>query len=250
VSTGQALGFNLFQGWVMRFVWMIALLLAACASEKLALAPPVGVDLSGHWRLNEADSDDPQRVAQSQNLGLGAGPGAGGQGGQGGPSGRGGRRGGAGGGYAQGPTGPAMPGVNAINDGLRWPGKELEARQTGGTLVLTSLGAKQVYQPVADTLSMGHRRPADGAAGRDSRRGDGPPLACGWDDRTLVVQPQGADDDYPAYEERYSLSSDGARLIEVIAFKGGRSGGFTVSRVWDRVAPEAAQAPDGNVRRQ
>ena len=40
------------------------ILLAACASEKLALAPPAGVDFSGSWKLNQADSDDPQRLLE------------------------------------------------------------------------------------------------------------------------------------------------------------------------------------------
>jgi hypothetical protein len=34
-----------------------------------------------------------------------------------------------------------------------------------------------------------------------------------------------------------SLSEDGLRLIEVVGFKGGRSAGFTLSRVWDKVNP-------------
>jgi hypothetical protein len=32
------------------------------------------------------------------------------------------------------------------------------------------------------------------------------------------------------------LSEDGQRLVEVVAFKGGRSSGFTMSRVWDRLS--------------
>ena len=54
----------------MRAGWLIAvLLIAGCASEKLALTPSPGVNFSGHWKLNEADSDDPQRVVLSQNVG-------------------------------------------------------------------------------------------------------------------------------------------------------------------------------------
>ena len=41
-------------------------------------------------------------------------------------------------------------------------------------------------------------------------------------------------DDRPPFEEQYSLSEDGQRLIEVVGFRGGRSNGFTMSRVWDR----------------
>jgi hypothetical protein len=49
-----------------------------------------------------------------------------------------------------------------------------------------------------------------------------------------VVRGGDTDDDRPAFEEDYSLSEDGMRLIEVVVFTGGRSNGFTLSRVWDR----------------
>ena len=45
------------------------------------------------------------------------------------------------------------------------------------------------------------------------------------------------DDDRPPFEERYGLSEDGQRLIEVVHSRGAL-GGFTVSRVWDRVAAD------------
>ena len=51
---------------------------------------------------------------------------------------------------------------------------------------------------------------------------------------TLIVQSGDADDDRPPFEEHYSLADNGQRLVEVVAFKGGRSSGFTMSRVWDR----------------
>jgi hypothetical protein len=50
-----------------------------------------------------------------------------------------------------------------------------------------------------------------------------------------VVQAGAPDDDHPPFEERYSLSEDGRRLIEVVGFKSSRSAGFTMSRVWERV---------------
>ena len=40
--------------------------IAGCAGNQLASTPPAGVDLSGHWNLNLADSDDAQRLMQSQ----------------------------------------------------------------------------------------------------------------------------------------------------------------------------------------
>jgi hypothetical protein len=218
--------------------------LSACASEKLALAPPPGVDFSGRWKLNEADSDDPQRLVLSQMAGPTSGA-AGSPNGQGGQGGRGGGRSGRGGGLgARGAGAPSIPAVGALSEGLRWPGKELEIKQVAGVVAITSAGLAQVYQPVADMKPRHHRKkPTDDDGplrGRDMRartQGDGPPPVCGWDDKTLVVQSGDPDDDHPPFEERYSVSEDGQRLIEVVGFKGGRSGGFTMSRVWDRVPP-------------
>jgi len=235
----------------MRFALLLSLLwMVGCASPKLALAPPPGVDMSGHWQLNEADSDDPQRVALSQTDTAGAagtGGATGGQGGRGG--GRGGRAGT--GGYGAGPLGPTVPAVSALSDGLRWPGKTLDIQQSAGVVTITSLGTRQIYRPLASPRSdHGHGAGDGGAPGRELRgrdRIDGPPPACGWEDKTLVVQAENPDDEHPPFEERFSLSSDNQRLVEVVSFKGGRSGGFVVSRVWDRVAPDA-QAGTGNGR--
>jgi hypothetical protein len=221
---------------------MVLTILSACASEKLALAPPPGVDFSGRWKLNEAESDDPQRLVLSQM----AGPAAGAPGPSGGQGGRGGGRGGRGGGGFPGGAGaPSMPAVGALSEGLRWPGKELEIKQVAGVVAITSGGDSRIYQPVADMKPRHHRKSSDDGApqGRDMRvrdRGDGPPPVCGWDDKTLVVQSGDPDDDHPPFEQRYSVSEDGQRLIEVVGFKGGRSGGFTISRVWDRDARNAA----------
>jgi hypothetical protein len=141
-----------------------------------------------------------------------------------------------------------MPGVGALSDGLRWPGKDLDIKQAAGVVTITSAAITQVYRPVAgakpphpqDSTGAAGAPQGRGASGRD--RGDRPPPVCGWDDRTLVVTADNPDDDRPPFEERYSLSDDGQRLIEVVAFKGGRSGGFTVSRVWDRVPQSQPQS--------
>src|ERR1700722_6152086 len=98
----------------MRLVMAVALVcLAACASEKLAQAPPAGVDFSGRWKLNEADSDDPQRLLQAQfdnpTGSQSSAPSGGGGGGRGGRQG-----GGRGGGGPAGPQGPQMPSAGAL----------------------------------------------------------------------------------------------------------------------------------------
>src|ERR1700692_1458041 len=110
----------------MRFIVVLAVAyLAGCASEKLEQAPPAGVDFSGSWNLNVADSDDPQRLIQAQFNAPAAGQSStspsGGRGGR-----QGGARGGAGG-YSGGAA-PVMPSVGLLSDGLRWPGKQLEVK--------------------------------------------------------------------------------------------------------------------------
>jgi hypothetical protein len=127
-----------------------------------------------------------------------------------------------------------MPAVTALSDGLHWPGKNVEVKQVAGVVTITSAGSSQVCHPSAEAKSHPHRQPGT-APTRD--RGDGPPPSCGWDDKTLVVQFRDTDDEGPPFIKRYSLSDDGQRLIEVVGFKGGRSNGFSMSRVWDRVPP-------------
>jgi hypothetical protein len=231
----------------MRLVVFLAVLgLAACASEKLEQAPPAGVDLSGHWKLNEADSDDPQRLIQAQFDHPATGQGSSTPDGSGGgSSGRGGRqgggRGGVGGMNPGGAIGPAMPSISVMSEGLRWPGKQLDIKQVAGVVAFTSDGDNRICQPGDAGKKHGHHDSGDGGspAGRDaaSRGRDAPPPHCGWEEKTLIVRGGDPDDDRPPFDEHYSLSDDGQRLVEVVDFKGGRSNGFTMSRVWDR-APQ------------
>jgi hypothetical protein len=212
----------------MRAAAVVALLLlSACVEDKLAVSPPKGVDFSGQWKLNEADSDDPQHLAQvangtasNNNTNAPA------------PSGRRGRGGGAApGGYA----GPAAPAPGIMSASLRWPGKTLEIKQVAGVVAFTSDGRNRVCQPGTGAGNK-HRHHDDDSRDDAMPSGrDAPPPLCGWSERTLVVRGADPDEDRPPYEEDYSLSEDGARLIEVVLFKGGRSDGYTLSRVWDRV---------------
>jgi hypothetical protein len=220
----------------MRFTVMLAVAyLAGCASEKLAQAPPAGVDFSGSWSLNVADSDDPQRLIQAQFNAPAAGQSGTSPSGGGGRGGRqGGARGGAGG-YPGSPA-PVMPSVALLSEGLRWPGKQLEVKQVAGVVAFISEGINRVCQPTEP----GHRHhPSTGggaSSGRDAppRARDAPVAHCGWMEKTLIVRGGDPDEDHPPFEEHYSLSDDGRRLVEVVEFKGGRSSGFTMSRVWDR----------------
>lgn len=229
----------------MRIALLVALsCLSACANENLALAPPSGVDFTGRWKLDEADSDDPMRIVQSQlttgGRGASGSTGSAGRRGQGGRGGGSDGRQGAGGEYGgPGMGAPSLPAVGALSEALRWPGKELEIKQVAGVVAVTSAGDSRVFQPVAGGNRRSHRNSSEEGAPRDRDlrirgRDEGPPL-CGWDGKTLVVQSGAPDDDHPPFEERYSVSDDGQRLIEVVGFKSSRSSGFTLSRVWERV---------------
>jgi hypothetical protein len=217
----------------MRILVALAVLcIAACASEKLEQGPPPGVDFSGRWKLNEADSDDPQRLIQVPADAPAQGHGQSGSGGRGS---QGGGRGGPGDMGFGVPGGPVMPSLSALGEGLRWPGKQLEIKQVGGVVAFTSDGNSVVCQPMDGGRSPGA---ADhgGSAGRGthSRSREMPPPRCGWIEKTLVVKSGDPDEEQPPFEQHFSLSDDGRRLVEVVDFKGGRSSGFTMSRVWDR----------------
>jgi hypothetical protein len=198
-----------------------ACILAACASNDLTPAPPSGVDLSGHWTLDEADSDDAQRLLQSQLKAATQNASGSGQTSN--------RRG-------AGPTaamGPVMPPLLVLDEGLRWPGKDVSIKQSGAVVTFSSGGSVRDCQ-----LKAVKAPPHPGAATRG--RGDAPPPRCGWDQGTLVVQSGEPEEDHPPYEQRFSLSAGGQQLVEVILFKGGRSDGFSASRVWNR-APAPRQ---------
>src|SRR3984957_4937098 len=208
----------------MRVVVLAAAIIAlsACASDDLRLVPASGVDFSGHWKLNAADSDDPMHLVQTAN-GQAAGDG-------GNPGGRGGSQGlGA-------PTliPPVTPSIGALGEGLRFPGKQIEIKQVGGVVAFTSDGKNRVCQPGdAKKVSRHRSKSSDRDAPLPAAR-ESPPPICGWTDKTLIVRNERDEDRLP-FEERYSISEDGQRLVEEVSFKGGRSNGFTMSRVWDRV---------------
>jgi hypothetical protein len=217
--------------------------LTGCASGNLASAPPAGVDLSGRWKLNVADSDDPQRLMQSQIAAATANVNSDGQTGSSGRGGRGGRAS-----LQGGPAGPMMPSVLVLDEALRWPGRDLTIKQASGTVTFISDGS---LRPCRAHQGQGHRPSGDrgGHDGATHGRGDAPPPRCGWDERTLVVQSGEVDEDHPPFEQRFNVSEDGQRLEEIVVFKGGRSSGDVASREWDRApesgsaAPAAGQAP-------
>lgn len=215
----------------MRLAVLAAItVLSACASERLNMAPPSGVDFSGHWKLNEPDSDDPMHLLQAANQSAGGAGSAADSGGRGG-GGRGGR-----GGYGAPVFAPATPPMGSLSEAVRYPGKQLDIKQVGGIVAFTSDGKNRVCQPEeAKKISRYHRSASDREAPLPARR-DIPPPRCGWSEKTLIVSSGETGEDRPPFEEHYSISEDGQRLVEEISFRGGRSNGFIVSRVWDRLA--------------
>ena len=202
--------------------------ISACASDGLNLAPPPGVDFSGHWQLNVADSDDPMHLLQLANAQAASAADNTGNSGRGG---RGGRGGGPASGYP-GLTPPATPSVSALADASRFPGKLLDIKQVGGVLTFASLGQTRVCQPSGAKNSHHHSNASDRDAPLPAAR-EAPPPKCGWLEKTLIVRSSEQDEDRPPFEEHYSISDDG-RLVEEVIFRGGRSSGFTMSRVWDK----------------
>lgn len=181
----------------MRVAWILTtLILVSCAHEPLAVLPPPGVDFSGHWRLDAADSDDPHRLVQADSSGADSSDG---------PEGR-----------------SAAWSIGAIGDAMQWPGKDLVIKQIGGVVAFTSDGDNRVYQPsifYARATRAGHRR-------HSGRR-------CGWSGKSLLVEAT-PDDDGPMVEERYQISADGRRLLQTVRRAGGPRGAQFV-RVWDKV---------------
>lgn len=215
----------------MRVVIVVAIIaLCACASDGLRMAPPAGVDFSGRWKLNEAESDDPMHLLQAANSQA---AGAGNPGNTGGRGGRGGR---SGAGYPNNVMPPATPAVGALAEVVRFPGKQLEIKQVGGVVAFTSDGKNRICQPGdAKGTPRHHRSASDRDAPLPAAR-ETPPPRCGWFEKTLILRgSRDPDEDRPNAEERYRISEDGQRLVEEVGFNGGRSNGFTLSRVWDRL---------------
>ena len=205
------------------------ILLSACASNDMALAPPPGVDFSGRWKLNAADSDDPMHLLQIANAQASAAADNANGGGRGGRG-----RGGAAGYPALIP--PATPPVSVLAEATRFPGKQLEIKQVNGVLTFASEGQIRVCQPGdVHRARRQHANASDRDAPLPAAR-DTPPPKCGWSEKTLIVRSSESDEDRPPFEEHYRLSEDGARLIEEVNFRGGRTSGFTMSRVWDRLS--------------
>jgi hypothetical protein len=110
--------------------------------------------------------------------------------------------------------------LTAVGEILHWPGKDLRIQQSAGVATFTSDGDKRVF------------RPTDAAKRKQNH--DGGRQVCGWSGGSLVVEVD-PDDERPKFEEHFDVSTDGARLVQLVLIKEGRMAGFSMSRVWDRV---------------
>ncbi len=206
------------------------ILLSACATDSVSLAPPAGVDFSGRWKFNGADSDDPMHLLQIANAQASAAADNANSGG----GGRGARGGRGGVGYPS-LTPPATPSINVLAEASRFPGKLLEIKQVASVLTFTSEGQTRVCQPGdSKRPPRHHSRPSSDRDAPLPAARDTPPPRCGWSEKTLIVRSSEVDEDRPPFEEHYRMSEDGQRLVEEVSFRGGRSSGFVMSRVWDR----------------
>jgi hypothetical protein len=209
-------------------IFAAVIFLSACAAEEQNLAPPPGVDFSGRWKFNAADSDDPMHLLQIASAQAAAAADNAANSGRGGHGGHGGT------GYPS-LLPPATPSINLLAEASRFPGKQLDIKQVGGVLAFTSEGTTRVCQPGdAKKTPRHHGNPSDRDAPLPAER-DAPPPHCAWSEKTLIVRSSEAAEDRPPFEEHYSVSEDGQRLIEEVNFRGGRSTGFVMSRVWDRL---------------
>ena len=118
--------------------------IAGCAGNQLASTPPAGVDLSGHWNLNLADSEmrSASCKARSRRRPPAWTP-------EVRPAGGGRQRGRGGGILPAGPGGPVMPSVSVLDESLRWPGKDLTIEQTSDRVTFTSDGGVRFCRPSA-----------------------------------------------------------------------------------------------------
>jgi hypothetical protein len=215
------------------------------------------VDFSGHWVLNQADSDDPQRILQSQfkaAVGKTSDTGTGNGGDDGGGRGRrGGRGGGSGGrqGGSQGGTGDSndggvsaigrgpLPSMDLMSAAVRWPGRSLIIAQSSEAVTLNSDEASVECKPMSGKRMSGQKS----SSGEHRRSATDADLKqfCGLMGKSLVLHTGNMDEDHPPFVERFKISADGSRLIELVGF-GQRGGGFSLSRVWDKAA-DTAQTP-------
>ena len=129
-----------------------------------------------------------------------------------------------------------------MSSAVRWPGKFLVITQGDAAVTLASDEATVECKRMSGRKTPGkkpssseHRRSATDA---DLRQ------FCGLTGKSLVLHTGNMDEDHPPFVERFRISADGTRLVELVGF-GQRGGGFSLTRVWDRVSGQVS--PTGQV---
>ncbi len=198
----------------------------ALAAAALAASHALGAldlpNLSGNWQLNKDASDDPAKVMQDARASGGSGGGGRGGGWSGGGGGMGHHHGGGGG------------------------------SRSGGD----SSGSPESYSDrfaALDTLQIQHKEPSltiTDSAGRertiytDGRKteeehshGGTTAVTASWKDGHLEVvsRPETGS----KITETYAVAADGSQLTVTTMVEGGRSGSFTIRRVYDAMKPGA-----------
>lgn len=211
----------------------LALGAAACALGLVFSTGPARAeqrpDLSGNWRLNEKESDNPREKMRAgmRRGGRGGGfPGGGGMRGGGGPGG--GRRGGFGGGEG----GPGMGGPGG--EGMGGPARFERMEEHYRTLQIRH------QEPALEVEYGDQRGETFYTDGRKVKRDTGErglvEVQAKWKDNRVVVERETG---RGKATETFELAPDTRRLI-VTSKMGGPMGSVTIKRVYDPDTHEAA----------
>jgi hypothetical protein len=230
------------------------LVLAGIAGASVATAgelkttAPAKVNLTGLWKINEEQSDDPHKVvAKKKEDSSGGGPIRGGGGGPGGVHGGGvfdtggifgdmggtigrggvtiGRGGGAGGaktGSADRPDGDPESTMKVPLDSFLATREQLEIKQLPDTVTVSSVDDSVTCKP--------------GEFGKaPTPSGEMVDLYCGWKGSTYVTELR--EPDGVTRTTRYELRRGDKQLVMISEIKGGHTqmSGLTIKRVYDRM---------------
>jgi hypothetical protein len=217
--------------------------MSVAAAELKVTAPPK-IDLTGLWKINPEQSDDPQKVvAQKREDSTGGGPIRGGGGGGrrgsatidvgdifgGGTIGGGtvggsvGRGGGSRGGSSDRPDGDPEPATTRMPlDSFLATREQFEIQQRPEALTISTVDETSTCKP-AETA----KTPMPNGEMVDQH--------CGWDGATWVMELKS--EDGVTRLNRYELRKNGGQLVMVSQIKGGHGTlkGLQIKRVYDRV---------------
>jgi hypothetical protein len=220
---------------------LLAALCAAAASVAVAdlnRTFPKNVDLTGLWKINADESDNPQKLVAKQRRdsangrtsgggnGVSVGVGGGGivfGGGAIGTMGRGGPSSG-GSGTADRPKGDPEPASMAMPlDSFLATVDQFEIQQQPDEVTITTEDGSSTCKPTVPS-----KAPVPGGEMANRR--------CGWHGKAYVVELQLPGDEVTR-SNSYELRKDGQQLVMVTEIKGGHTplSGLRIERVYDRI---------------